>query len=106
MFHQPDYEALHNNPDANCCWNCGVWRFDCEHLAEPVTSPILKLNRWYYIEVTWQAGVSRSAAIAFGKSPNDKGLIRSDAWNERAEGFQLFGKKKAKVSRIEAVLFR
>ena len=56
------------------------------------TSPILTLNHGTYIEVTWQNGivqittntgeryqhfgVSRSAAIAFAKNPDNKDLIK------------------------------
>ena len=92
MFQQFDYEALHNNPDAYWCWGCGKWTFDCSHLVEPLTSPVLKLNYGIYSEVTWQNGViqitpntgeryqhfgvSRSAAIAFAKNPDNKELIK------------------------------
>ena len=101
MFHQTDYEALHNNPDAYWCWDCGRWTFDCSHLVEPLTSPILKLNHGIYIEVTWQNGVvqittntgeryqhfgvSRSAAIAFARNPDNNALIKGDRL-ERVRG--------------------
>jgi len=45
-------DALHNAPDTYWCWHCGAWTFDCEHLVEPLTSPILKLDHWQYLEVT------------------------------------------------------
>jgi len=61
-------------------------------LVEPLTIPILKLNRGIYIEVTCQNGVikittntgeryqhfavSRSAAVAFAKNPDNAELIK------------------------------
>src|SRR5262245_1015407 len=86
MLAHPDRLYLHNNPDAYWCAGCWKWKLDCEHLVEPLTSPIMKLNHWQYIEATWQKGVlqltmntgdryqhfgvPRWLAVAFVRNPN------------------------------------
>jgi hypothetical protein len=47
-----DGDALHNHPDAYWCWDCKSFTLDCAHLVEPLTSPIMKLDHWQYIEAT------------------------------------------------------
>jgi hypothetical protein len=92
MFDAGSYSPIHNDPDAYWCWDCKSWTYDCSHLVEPLSSPILKLDHCIYKEVTWHAGViqittntgeryqysgvSRAAAVAFSRNPDNKDVIK------------------------------
>jgi len=92
MLDTGSYSPIHNDPDAYWCWDCGAWTKDCCHLVEPLPSPILKLDHYLYKEVTWHAGivqittntgeryqyfgVSRAAAVAFARNPDQKDVIK------------------------------
>jgi hypothetical protein len=96
-----DGDAMHNHPDAYWCWDCKRFTLDCAHLVEPLTSPIMRLDHWQYIEATWERNifqiatntgeryqyfkVPRSVAVRFVRNPDGKTLLKGYLF-ERVRG--------------------
>jgi hypothetical protein len=102
MLDTGSYSPIHNDPNAYWCAGCWAWKYDCVHLVEPLTSPIMKLQHSVYIAATWEkntlqvtmntgeryqhCGVPRSVAIRFVRDPELRKAISHGYRFERVRG--------------------